>query len=94
MWELINNLIKSGFPLLGLIFFVMILVVIWRNPGDLKPKKWYWTAVLLVPPLLSTGLYLLVQSYPPSSPMGSMVATLLMIGLFVVGIPVWLIGSR
>lgn len=94
MWELINNLIKSGFPLLGIIFFVMILVAIWRKSSDTRGRKWYWTSIVIGPPLLSVGLYSLLQVYPPGSTTGSIVAMILVIGLFIVGIPIWLLGSR
>jgi hypothetical protein len=94
MWELINNLIKSGFPLLGIIFYTMILVAIWRKDSDSDRRKWYWTGIVMGPPALAVLLFGLLQQYPPVSPIGSIAATILLILLFIVGIPIWLIGTR
>lgn len=94
MWETFNNLIKSGFPILGIIFYTMILLVIWRNQTDSKARKWRWTAVVMGPPLLAVGLLMILQVYPPVAVNGTTVAYLLVMILLVVGIPIWLLGSR
>ncbi|MEM6347509.1 MAG: hypothetical protein AAF927_26720 [Bacteroidota bacterium] len=94
MWETINNLIKSGFPLLGIIFYTMILLIIWRNQSDSKARKWRWTAVIMSPPLLGILLIISLQFYPPVSVAGTNVAYFAVVILLVAGIPVWLIGSR
>ncbi len=94
MWETVNNLIKSGFPLLGIIFYTMILLIIWRNQNDSKARKWRWTAIVIGPPILAIILVVLLQFYPPVSVAGTNAAYLMVVGLLVVGIPIWLIGSR
>lgn len=94
MWETINNLIKSGFPLLGIIFYTMILIVIWRNRTDSSVRKWRWTALIMGPPMLAIGMLVLLQYYPPVSVPGTIAANITVMILLVIGIPVWLLASR
>ncbi|MEL7530499.1 MAG: hypothetical protein AAFN10_04285 [Bacteroidota bacterium] len=94
MWETVNNLIKSGFPILGIIFYAMILLMIWRNQTDSKARKWRWTSIVMGPPVLAIALVVILQYYPPLTLMGTNIAYLIVVGLLVVGIPIWLIGSR
>lgn len=53
MNESIGNVMKSGFPMLLLVILGMLLVTIWRQEHKSNAQKWQWTAVLMIPSLVS-----------------------------------------
>ena len=89
MWAFLQLFIESGFPLLGIIFYTMILIAIWRKGEEPDTKKWLWTGIVAGPPVLAVLLWGLLQRFPPVSPEGGTAAGILIIILLVIGIPAW-----
>ncbi|MEL6676666.1 MAG: hypothetical protein AAFR61_30935 [Bacteroidota bacterium] len=90
IWEFL----RAGFPLLLLIVFAMILISVWRNEQDSREQKIRWTVVLLLPPLLSLGLFILQSVVTIENLPLAYVLSGAMLFLPILGIFVWLVGSR
>ena len=84
----------TGYPLLLLIFYAIILRLIWKNEQDNRTQKFRWTAILLVPALLALGLWILLQQMFLPSINARGVLSIITVLLPLVGILVWLIRTR
>ncbi len=110
MNEVIGTIMKSGFPLLLLILFGMLLISLWQKPETSRSHKWKWTAYLIAPSLLALlGFALLGTSpetmlegvilgrqpfLPPWDPTLFMIVTYLLVLMPFSGILAWLLFDQ
>lgn len=94
MNEIIWELLRSGFPLLILIVYGMLVYSVWKNEAFNSSVKWKWIAIIVVPGLLTIGIFLTVLGMESDNQQFLNIMAIIVLFLPFTGVLAWLVGTR
>jgi len=94
MNEVIWELLRSGFPLLILIVYGMLVYSVWKNEAFDSQAKWKWIAIIVVPGLLTVGIFLTVLGMESDNQQFLNLMAIVVLFLPFTGVFAWLVGTR
>jgi len=92
--EIIWQVLRSGFPLLILVVYGMLVSSVWKSEAFKLPTKWKWTSIILLPGLIALGLFLIVISLDSDNQTFLNIMAIVILFLPFTGVFAWLVGTR
>ena len=94
MNEVIWQALRSGFPLLILVVYGMLISSVWRNSAFNQQQKWKWTSIIAIPGIIATLIFLSMINLEIESQQVMNIMAVVVIFLPFTGVFAWLVGTR
>lgn len=94
MNEIIWEGLRSGFPLLIIIFYGMLVYNVWKNESFTSKTKWKWISIIVLPGLLAIATLWVVLSLESDNVQFLNIMAVILLFLPFTGVFAWLVGTR
>ncbi|MEL6251799.1 MAG: hypothetical protein AAFR87_07305 [Bacteroidota bacterium] len=92
--EVIWQVLRSGFPLLILVVYGMLITSVWRSEKFNQSQRWKWTSIIALPGIIAFIIFLTVANMEIESQIFMNVMFIILIFLPFTGVFAWLVGTR
>ncbi|MEM6804983.1 MAG: hypothetical protein AAF696_26540 [Bacteroidota bacterium] len=94
MNEVIWQALRSGFPLLILVVYGMLITSVWRSAKFDQKQKWKWASIIALPGIVATLIFLTITNMEIESQQVMNIMAVVVIFLPFTGVFAWLVGTR
>ncbi|MEM8890139.1 MAG: hypothetical protein AAGD28_19350 [Bacteroidota bacterium] len=92
--EIIWQVLRSGFPLLILVVYGMLITSVWQSEKFDQGQRWKWTSIIAGPGILAFIIFLAIVNSEIESQIFMNAMFVVLIFLPFSGVLAWLVGTR
>lgn len=92
--EILWQVLRSGFPLLILVVYGMLITSVWRSEKFDQSQRWKWTSIIALPGIITLIVFLVVVNMEIESQFVMNILGIIFLFLPFTGVFAWLVGTR